>query len=91
VEGEDLDKVRGGHRLVNWRTCTRPRKLGGLEIKDLEKFSRALRIKWLWNHWDVKEIKDPGKIGYGLLTQWIDSCSLVLLWIHIGNGRSTPF
>jgi hypothetical protein len=37
--GEDLDKVRGGHRLVKWRTCTRPRKLGGLEIKDLEKFS----------------------------------------------------
>jgi hypothetical protein len=88
--GEDLDKIRGGHCLVNWRTCTRPRKLGGLGIKDLKKLDRALRIKWLWNHWDVKEIKDLGKIGYGLLTQWIDSCSSVLLWIHIGNGRSTP-
>jgi hypothetical protein len=45
--GEDPDKVKGGHCLVNWRTCTRPRKLGGLGIKDLDKINRALRLKWL--------------------------------------------
>jgi hypothetical protein len=29
--------------LVNWATCTRPKKWGGLGIKDLEKFGRTLK------------------------------------------------
>jgi hypothetical protein len=33
--------------LVNWASCLRPKRLGGLGIKDLEKFSRALGLKWL--------------------------------------------
>jgi hypothetical protein len=44
---EDPDRVQGGHCLVNWTTCTRPKKWRGLEIKDLEKFGRALRLRWL--------------------------------------------
>jgi hypothetical protein len=53
---EDPDKVNGGHCLVNWRTYTRPRNLGGgVGIKYLEKFSQALRLKCLWHHWDLKE------------------------------------
>lgn len=41
---------------MNWQTCTCPRKFGGLEIKDLEKFNRALRLRWLWNNWAVIDI-----------------------------------
>lgn len=40
--GDEPDKVNGGHCLVKWQLCTRPRKLGGLGIKDIEKFNRAL-------------------------------------------------
>jgi hypothetical protein len=37
-----VDNVKVGHCLINWQVCTRPKHLGGLGIKDLEKFSRAL-------------------------------------------------
>jgi hypothetical protein len=44
--GKSPNQVTGGHCLVNWLTCLRPRKWGGLGFKDLEKFGRALRLKW---------------------------------------------
>jgi hypothetical protein len=52
-KGSDLENVRGG--LVNWPTCTRPKRLGGLGIKDIERFNRALRLKWMWHNWDIPE------------------------------------
>lgn len=51
-KGKDPNGVKGGHCLVNWETCTRPRKWGGLGIKDLDKFGHALRLRWLWHGWD---------------------------------------
>lgn len=54
-KGKDPDNVRGGHCLVNWQTCLRPKHLGGLGIKDLDKFGRALRLRWLWHKWDTTE------------------------------------
>uniref|UniRef100_J3L0J0 CCHC-type domain-containing protein n=1 Tax=Oryza brachyantha TaxID=4533 RepID=J3L0J0_ORYBR len=45
-KGEDPDKVHNGSSLVNWHTVCR--RLG---ILDLEKFARALRIRWLWMRW----------------------------------------
>jgi hypothetical protein len=47
-KGKDPDQGRG-HCLVNWKTCLRQKKWGGLGIKDIKKFSRALRLRWLWN------------------------------------------
>jgi hypothetical protein len=54
-KGQDLDNVRVGHCLINWGTCTRLKRLGGLGIRGLEKFGRAPRMKWLWHVWDHKE------------------------------------
>jgi hypothetical protein len=52
-KGQDPDRVKEEHCLVKWKTCTRPRKLGGLGIKDLDRFGRALRLRWLWYYWDI--------------------------------------
>jgi hypothetical protein len=35
-KGQDHENVRGGHCLVNWQICTRPKRLGGLGIKNME-------------------------------------------------------
>jgi hypothetical protein len=54
--GEDPERVKGGHCLVKWRVCTWPKNWGGegvIGIKDIERFGRALRLRWLWNCWDV--------------------------------------
>jgi hypothetical protein len=44
-KGHDVDNVKGGNCLDNWKTCLLPKHLGGLGIKDLENFGRALRLK----------------------------------------------
>jgi hypothetical protein len=45
------ENANGGHCLVNWATVTRPKDLGGLGIPDLDKFGRALHLRWLWQEW----------------------------------------
>jgi hypothetical protein len=45
------DEAKGGHCLVQWARCLRPKKLGGLGILDLDFFSRALRLRWMWFQW----------------------------------------
>jgi hypothetical protein len=62
---------------------------GGLGIKDLEKFSRALRLRWLWHQWDGKErpwrhlIKVTDKKDRQLFFHSTKD--------QIGNGKNTPF
>jgi hypothetical protein len=52
------DKVSGGKCKLNWNIVCRPKENGGLGILDLDKFARALRLRWSWLHW-----KDPSKLG----------------------------
>lgn len=40
--------ANGGHSLVQWARVKRPKHLGVLGVLDLELFSRALRLRWLW-------------------------------------------
>jgi hypothetical protein len=54
-KGKDYENIRRGHYLVNWETCLRPKKLRGLGIKDLERFSRALMLRWLSHVWDQQD------------------------------------
>jgi hypothetical protein len=45
------ENANGGHCLVNWPMVARPKDIGGLGIPDLDKFGRALRLRWLWQDW----------------------------------------
>jgi hypothetical protein len=88
-KGHHSDNISGGHCLVNWETCLRPKRWGGLGIKDLNKFSRALRLRWSWHQWDHKE--KPWKH----LLRVTDSKDRQLFFasttMQVGNGRNTPF
>jgi hypothetical protein len=87
--GEDPNLVKGGHCLVNWEMCLRPKSLGGLGIKDIDKFRRALRLRWLWNAWD----SNPRQ--WTQLLRIPDPTDRALFfsstYIQVGDGRNTPF
>jgi len=53
--GETPDKVYGGHSIINWPTTCRPKAKGGLGVLDLERFARALRLRWLWYQWKHRD------------------------------------
>ena len=44
-QGETPENVIGGHSLINWPTTCLPKVKGGLGILDLERFTRALRLR----------------------------------------------
>ena len=55
------EKIIGAKCKVNWATVCRPKHLGGFGVLDLDKFARALRLRWLWYEW-----KDPDKLWVGM-------------------------
>jgi hypothetical protein len=46
------EEARGGKCLVNWKKICAPLGVGGLGIKDITAFGRALRLRWPWHEWD---------------------------------------
>jgi hypothetical protein len=75
--------------LVNWQICTRPKKFGGLAIKDLDKFGRALRLMWLWYHWDSRE--RPWRHLLKITDPIARQLFFAFTKIQLGDGKSTPF
>lgn len=49
------DESVGGKILVNWRQVCSPKRYGGLGVKDIGCFSRALRLRWEWFKWDDED------------------------------------
>ena len=96
-----LDKIRraflwkgtaeanGAQCLVAWDKIKRPKLAGGLGVLDLEKFSRALRLRWLWFKWTNP---DRPWVGYDIPCNETDKqlfrCSTV---VTLGDGRTALF
>ena len=72
-----------------WSNVCKPVLNGGLGIKDLDAFSRALRLRWLWFAWDDrdrpwKDLQLPNDNG---------DCKLfhAATRVQLGNGRRAAF
>jgi hypothetical protein len=50
-------QLQGGKCKVSWNWVCRPLNRGGLGVVDLERFGRALRLRWLWFNW--KNLEKP--------------------------------
>ena len=65
------------------------KKNGGLGIPNLERFARALRLRWLWHEWTL-----PNKAWLGTKTPCDDTDHLLFAactTISISNGKRTSF
>jgi hypothetical protein len=74
---------------LNWEAVYRPKKVGGLGILRVDKFGRALRLRWSWFEW-----RDLGKLWVGMDTP-CDEVDMDLFYVSttmtIGNGEISPF
>ncbi|KAL6641391.1 hypothetical protein ACP70R_019572 [Stipagrostis hirtigluma subsp. patula] len=88
-KGHDIREARGGRCLVNWKLVCRPKKYGGLGIKDLDRFGRSLRMRWYWNMWSTLE--KPWKSVIKLTDKADRSLFFASTLFTVGNGKRTPF
>jgi hypothetical protein len=50
------DKITSGKCKINWEIVCKPNDYGGLGILNLAKSTSTLRMTWIWNEWNDKDI-----------------------------------
>jgi hypothetical protein len=81
--------AQGGHSLVRWERVKRPKYVGVLGVLDLEMFSRALRLRWLWYEW-----MEPDRPWFGAdvpCSEVDRQLFRVSTVVKIGNGQTASF
>jgi hypothetical protein len=74
---------------VNWTKTTLPKELGGMRVLHLDKFARALQLRWLWQEWNTP---DKAWVGMEVHCDEMDmllfaKCTLITL----GDGNKSYF
>jgi hypothetical protein len=83
------ENILCGHLIVNWPTSCRPKIKGGLGILDLERFARALRLRWLWFQWRQKEREwNKLEIPCDARDRELFAASMI---VTIGDGKTAKF
>jgi hypothetical protein len=83
------DNANGGHCLVRWTKVKRPKRLGGLRVLDFERFSRALRLRWLWYQWVEP---DRPWVGFDVPCDEIDKQLFrASTLVSVGDGKTASF
>jgi len=86
---ETPDRTSGGHSLINWPTTCLPKNMGGLGILDMDRFTRALRLRWMWFQWKKKNR------AWTNLDVPCDRVDRELFYastiVTVGDGKMTPF
>lgn len=83
------DKVSGGKCKVNWDLVCKPKKHEGLGVLNLDKFAKALRLRWLWFEWT-----DSKKPWIGMGTPCTDKDRdffAAATSVTVGNGCTAMF
>lgn len=83
------EDLRGGKCKVQWTKMARPVKYGGLGIRNMQLFSRALRLRWLWYEWNV-----PAKawLGSELPVDELDrTLFMAATKVSVRNGKKAKF
>jgi hypothetical protein len=75
--------------MVNWQRICSPKNVGGLGIKNLVAFSRALRLRWLWFQWqDVDRPWMGTEVPCDAMDKHLFSACTK---IELGNGEKCRF
>ena len=83
------ENLAGGKCKINWPTVARPTDMGGAGLLDLERFTRVLRLRWLWQEWTRSE---KPWVGMGTPCSEADKLLFVASTeIRIGDGRKIYF
>jgi hypothetical protein len=83
------ENISGGKCKVNWKRVCRPKDLGGLGVMDLQRFTSALRLRWLWNEWVAPE---KPWVGTALPCNKLDRDLFTAATpITVGNGKTARF
>ena len=83
------DKVNGGKCKINWDLICKPKQFGGLGVLNLDKFAKALHLRWLWFEWVDKS---KPWIGMGSPCTGDDHIFFAAATtVNVGNGRTARF
>lgn len=83
------EEINGGHCLVAWKDLCRPISNGGLGIKDIDLFGKALRMKWDFKRLEHKD-RPWTMAGWGTDRDLQDIISSTAVHM-LGDGCDTNF